>query len=208
VNRLKSITDRLRLEADLWLHRHGPWWLLLAGAIGALLALALLVMPGMEAELAAKRAVLAEIQMRLADSRVVSAPMALPAAESALHYEAFREMLTDEKEVLPRIKAVLDLAVAHRLISTRAEYVRSVNANAQAETLQMTLPVKGRYIDLRRWIEDILRRYANVAVNELAFKRDEVAVNQVEAKVRLTIWYRRSSSADDGRRNAAEASDP
>jgi hypothetical protein len=29
-----ELVDRLRLLADLWLHRHGPWWLVLAGVVG------------------------------------------------------------------------------------------------------------------------------------------------------------------------------
>lgn len=208
MNTVKSIIDRLHLEADLWLHRHGPWWLLLAGALAALLAFTILVMPGMNAELAAKRATLAELQTRAANSRAAPTPAAPPATGSAFHYRAFRETLADEEQVLPGIKAVLDSAAAHRLTSTRAEYLRAADANAQAETLQMTLPVKGRYSDVRRWIEDILRRQAYVAVNELAFKREEVAINQVEAKVRLTIWHRPANPADERRRIVADAAHP
>lgn len=208
MNELKRITDHLRLVADLWLHRHGPWWLLLAGGLGALLGFAVIVMPRLDAELTAKVATLNALQARVANSHEPSPAATLPAAGSAFHYQVFREALADDEQVLPGIKAVLDSAADHRLISTRAEYVRAVDANAQAETLQMTVPVKGRYSDIRRWIEEILRTQAYVAVNELAFKREEVGLDQVEAKVRLTIWHRPASPGEHRRRIDAGEVDP
>ena len=207
MNELKRITDRLRLVADLWLHRHGPWWLVLAGGLGVLLGFALIVMPRLDAELTAKVATLNALQARVANSQEPS-PAALPAVGSAFHYQVFRETLADDEQVLPSVNAVLDSAANHRLISTRAEYVRAVDANAQAETLQMTVPVKGRYSDIRRWVEEVLRTQAYVAVNELAFKREEVGLNQVEVKVRLTIWQRPASPGEHRRRIDAGEVDP
>lgn len=208
MNELKRITDRLRLVADLWLHRHGPWWLVLAGGLGVLLGFALIVIPRLDAELTAKVAILNALQARVANSREPSSAAALPAAGSAFHYQVFRETLVDDEQVLPSVKAILDAAADHRLISTRAEYVRAVDANAQAETLQMTLPVKGRYSDVRRWVEEVLRMQAYVAVNELAFKREEAGLNQIEARVRLTIWQRPASPGEHRRRIDAGEVDP
>ena len=208
MSRLKQTADNLRLVADLWLHRHGPWWLVLAGGLGVLLGFAVIVIPRLDAELTAKVATLNALQARVANSQEPSTAGPLPAAGSASHYQAFRETLADDEQVLRSVKAVLDSAASHRLISTRAEYVRAVDANAQAETLQMTVPVKGSYSDVRRWVEELLRTQAYVAVNELAFKREEVALNQVEAKVRLTIWQRPANPGEHRRRIAAGEVDP
>ena len=208
MNKLKQFTDHLRLVADLWLHRHGPWWLVLAGGLGVLLGFALIVTPRLDAELAARVATLNALQARVANSQEPSTAATLPATGSAFHYQVFRETLADDEQVLPSVKAILDSAADHRLISTRAEYVRAGDANAQAATLQMTVPVKGRYSDVRRWVEDILRTQVYVAVNELAFKRDEVGLNQVEAKVRLTIWHRPANPDEHRRRIDAVVVDP
>ena len=59
----------------------------------------------------------------------------------------------------------------------------------------MTIPLRGRYTDVRGWIEEILARNAYVAVNELGFKREEIGLDQIEARVRLTIWYDPAKSA-------------
>lgn len=135
-------------------------------------------------------------------------PAALPAATSALHYQAFRETLADDAQVLPSIKAVLDSAESHHLVSTRAEYVRAADANAQAETLQMTVPVRGRYSDVRRWVEEILATQAFVAVNEFGFKREDIGVNEIEAKVRLTIWHHPARPGEHAGRKSMGEVDP
>ncbi len=193
VNQLVLSVDRLRLSAEIWLHRHGPWWLLLAVLLLSLLSVAVIVMPRLAAELAAKQAILGELQARAASRRD---PPALPLSASEAHYRSFRETLAVESQVRPSLKAILDSAERHRLIATRAEYLRGHDSNAQADTLQMTVPVKGRYLDVRRWIDEILATQAFVAINELGFKREEIGSNQIEARVRLTIWQRPAGAAD------------
>ena len=190
MNAPKRIADRLRLLADLWLHRHGPWWLLLAGAMAGLLACVVIVLPRLHTELAARLPVLDELQARLANSQESADPTASAAPAAASNYRAFRDALALDDEVLPTIKTILDAAARHHLTTTRAEYLRAADAHAQAARLQMTVPVKGRYADIRSWVEEILRTQAPVALNELAFKREEIGLSQVEAKVRLTIWHR------------------
>lgn len=187
MNALALTVARLRLTADLWLHRHGPWGWLLAIVGGVLLCLAAIVIPRLAADLADRQALLLELQTRAASPQ--EAPAA-PVSASEVHYTTFRETLADASQVLPTIKTVLDAAASHHLRSTRAEYLRGHDEQAQAETLQMILPVRGRYTDIRRWLEEILSTQEALAVNELGFKREDIGVDQIEAKVRLTLWHR------------------
>jgi hypothetical protein len=208
VTRLPLIADRLRLAVEIWLHRYGPWWLVLAIGFGVLLSVAGLVTPRLNAELAAKQMILKDLQVRAASSQQPSNPAALPAATSALHYQTFRETLANDEEVLSSIKAILDAAVSHNLVSTRAEYVRAADANAQAETLQFTVPVRGHYSDVRGWVEEILATQPYVAVNELGFKREDIGVNEIEARVRLTIWHRPAGPSQHAGNNSMGEVDP
>lgn len=189
MNKLTLIAEQLRLRAELWLQRHGPWSLALAVIGAALLALALIVIPGLQAELAEKQneqqTTLAELQTR---ARGAPPPAVPRQSASERHYQAFQQTLADDRQVLASIQAILDSAASHQLRSTRAEYQRGRAPLANAETLQMTVPLSGRYPDVRRWIEEILATQAFVAVNELAFKRAEIGLDEIEARVRLTIW--------------------
>ncbi|WP_300317579.1 hypothetical protein [Accumulibacter sp.] len=190
---LPPIADRLRLAAEIWLHRHGPWSLVLAVIFGSLLSLALILLPGLQSELAAKQATLADLQARLTSG---DSPPAPQQSASETHYQLFRQTLAEEGQVLASIQAVLDSVASHQLLSTRAEYLRGNDALAQAETLQMIVPVRGRYTDVRRWLEETLARQPFIAVNELRFKREEIGLDEIEARIRLTIWHRPAKSAD------------
>lgn len=186
MKRLALIVDRLRLTGEIWLHRHGPWWFVLALCAGGLMGLAMVVLPTLNTQLAASEATLAELRARAASRQE---PQAAPLSASERNYQVFQQTLAEEKQVLPTIKAILDAAKEHKLLSTRADYQRGRDANAQVETLQMTVPVKGRYRDIRRWVEEILATQPSVSLNELGFKREDIGADQIEAKVRLTLWH-------------------
>ncbi|MEF8705841.1 MAG: hypothetical protein V5B36_14195 [Candidatus Accumulibacter sp. UW25] len=190
MNGLRRLVERWRLLADIGLHRHGPWWLLLAGVVALLVSVAGVVIPRQESELAARLALLSELQVQTASRHdgQDEAPALVPVPEQ--HYATFQDTLASEGDILASIKAVLDAATSHQLLATRAEYLRGRDAHAQAEFVQMTVPVKGRYPDVRRWIEEILASQPHLAVNELGFKREEIGVDRIEAKVRLTLWHR------------------
>ena len=192
MSRLAWFFDRLRLAAELGAHRQGLWWPLLVVAMLLLVALAAIAIPGREAELAGKRETLSELRARAAGQRE---PVAAPEATSEANYGTFRAALAAENEVLPGIEAILDAAESHHLMIARADYLRARDAQAQAASLQMTIPVRGRYTDVRNWMEEILARHAYVAVNELGFKREDIGLDQIEARVRMTIWYDPARSA-------------
>lgn len=183
---IAPFVDGLRLSAEIALHRHGPWWLLLALSACLLLAVAASLLPVRHAELAEQQARLRALQASAARGEP---PTAASESTSEHHYQAFREVLAEESQVLATIQAVLDLAASHQLLSTRADYQRGRDLQAQVDTLQMTVPVSGRYADIRRWIEEILATQPFVSVDELSFKREEIARNEIEATVRLRIWH-------------------
>jgi len=189
VRRIAQLVDRLRLSAEIGLHRHGPWWLVLTLGFCLLLVVAGTLLPALHAELAAEQAALRALQARAASGEQPTEP---PESTSDRHYQAFRAVLAEEAQVLATIQAVLDLAASHQLLSTRADYQRGRDPQAQLDTLQMTVPVSGRYADIRRWIEEILATQPFVSVDELSFKRDEIARHEIEAKVRLSIWHQQA----------------
>jgi hypothetical protein len=55
---------------------------------------------------------------------------------------------------------------------------------------QISLPVRGTYTQLRKFIVQLLNETPAASLDELNFKRDAIANNEVEAKVRLTLYLR------------------
>ena len=120
MNEFRLNSDRVRLAADIWLHRHGPWWLLLAVLILLLLALALLVIPGRQAELARQQAMLGDLQARASQPL----PVAAATSTSADNYHRFRATLADEEQVIYEAPAREFINVAAALLEVDAAAVK------------------------------------------------------------------------------------
>jgi hypothetical protein len=117
-------------------------------------------------------------------------------------------------EVLPSIKAVLDAAASHHLTSharrvparPRCPCAGGIRADDGAgEGALSGHPALDR--------GDPAHAGPSVAVNELGFKREEIGVDQIEAKVRLTLWHRPAKArpappADPGGRSSHEPPSP
>ena len=52
----------------------------------------------------------------------------------------------------------------------------------------MTLPVLGEYTQVRGFVNSVLDTVPNAAVDELTLKREEIADEQLEARVRFSLF--------------------
>jgi hypothetical protein len=68
-------------------------------------------------------------------------------------------------------------------------------ADQAGETLwrqRMTMPVQGRYVDLRNWLGQLLREPA-LSVDALSVQREGVQSEAVVAQVSVSLWWRQSA---------------
>ncbi len=57
---------------------------------------------------------------------------------------------------------------------------------------RMTMPVQGRYVDLRNWLAQMLREPA-LSVDALSVQREGVQSEAVVAQVSVSLWWRQSA---------------
>jgi hypothetical protein len=55
---------------------------------------------------------------------------------------------------------------------------------------QMTLPVRGTYPQIRRWLAEAMNREPALALEELNLKRDDAGAGEIEARLRLILFLR------------------
>jgi hypothetical protein len=68
-------------------------------------------------------------------------------------------------------------------------------ADQGGETLwrqRMTMPVQGRYVDLRNWLGQLLRE-PSLSVDALSVQREGVQSEAVVAQVSVSLWWRQSA---------------
>jgi len=137
-----------------------------------------------ERELQVRR--FAAVQVR---SRSPIQTVAAPRADDLRRfYSAFPAMdrLPDELERL------YGLARAARLDLSRGEY-RLEQRGSGLASYRITLPIRGSYPDIREFLSATLKQMPYAAIDALKFERKKVGDAQLEAQVRVTVFFRPSN---------------
>ena len=103
----------------------------------------------------------------------------------------FYELLPDEHEAAGQIALLLDAAADHDLTPDKAEYALTRSTAADFVRYQITLPVRGSYIDIRKFANQALNDLPALALNEISFQRENSDSGEVEARLRFTLFLHR-----------------
>lgn len=182
-----------RLWLQLMFRRHGllPWV-----ALTLLLGTAVLqwaVLPRLAASLALERAAAARLDQSLAARP--SQPTASQAGADDLgllakRHAAFKAVLAPDTEATRLIETLFAAAEREKIVLAQAEYKWGTEADGGYRTLEMLLPVKGSYPQVRRFIDNALAGMPAAALEEAAFRRDGVAAAGLEARLRFVFFLR------------------
>ncbi|BCM25648.1 type 4a pilus biogenesis protein PilO [Methyloradius palustris] len=101
---------------------------------------------------------------------------------------AFYKLLPAEDQAPKAFQQILVMANDQGVEPEKSEYQSARNPSAIFTRYQMTLPMHGRYLDIRKFVIQVLNTLPNVALSEISFKRDEANPEQVEARLRFSIY--------------------
>jgi len=172
----------MKARLERWLRRFGP-----AGVLGIGVALAcagfyVQALAPLEANIAAQRKALERLQTRTPYRPVSSDGRE---ADLARFYALFPPVaqLSGEVERLHRFArgAGLELAQGEYRLERRPEGLWAY---------RVTLPVRGSYPQLRRFLSTVLADMPIASIDALRFERKKALDTQVEAQVRLTVHAR------------------
>ncbi len=168
------------------LRRLGAAGVVGVGVMAACLPLYLSSVRPAERELQARRVAAEQARARSTNIQTVSAPRM---ADLGRFYQAFPAMdrLPDELERL------YGLARASRLDPSQGEY-RLEQRGAGLASYRITLPLRGSYPDIRGFLSATLQQMPYAAVDGLRFDRKKVGDAQLEAQVRITMFFRPGNS--------------
>lgn len=106
---------------------------------------------------------------------------------------AFYKLLPSEDQAPKAFQQILAMANDQGVEPEKSEYQSTRNPSAAFTRYQMTLPMHGRYLDIRKFVIQVLNTLPNVALSEINFKRDEANPEQVEARLRFSIYTARGA---------------
>ncbi|PKB24246.1 hypothetical protein [Janthinobacterium sp. 64] len=170
----------LRLRAQLLLRRLGA---------PACLAAALLAL-GVAAWVWAwqQRAVAAQLEARTMPVPALAVLAAAPPATASDNLARFYAVLGQQRHAEQQVKQLFDLAAKNGLLLAQGEYKSGYDKASRVATWQVTLPLKGSYAAVWQFALQALRAMPFASLDELSFRREQIADTELEARLRLTFY--------------------
>lgn len=166
---------------------HGLGWPGLAGGALVLASVAYgvaVLRPAAQQHQAARQQVAeAEALQARRDSGDAPAPQS-PAEERAAFYRQFPA----QADATRWIERIYRAAAAEKLALTRGEYVLVPVPDSGLWRYQITLPVRGSYGHIRRFIAATLAGVPNLQLDDLSLQRQNIGDNEVEGRIRLSLF--------------------
>ena len=178
---------RLRLRAQLRLRRLGA---------PACLAVALLAL-GAAAWIWAwqQRSVATRLEARPLPQPLLAVAALAPPVTASENLARFYAALGQQRHAEQQVKQLFDLAAKNGLLLAQGEYKSGYDKASRVATWQVTLPLKGSYAAVWQFALQALRAMPFASLDELSFRREQIADTQLEARLRLTFYLADSAGA-------------
>ena len=188
------------LSLELQPRRLNPW--LLATVMVWLLALGLwaLAVPARQSELLS----ITNGQARAGKIRA-DAPSKAPAAEmpaAAAHLKIFQDNLGDARYTEQQLQSLFVIARGLSLDLPQGKYRMACEAGASFCKYQIELPIKGSYVRVRSFLEDLLMVIPFASIDDLSFKRETANDDEIEVRLAMTLFTRNAAAAAVGQAGA------
>lgn len=125
--------------------------------------------------------------LRAQSKTLVVAPKVLNPAEQL---EAFYRFFPDEESVPDAMGVLYNAAALHNLNLDQADYHLSTGRDDKLMRYQIVLPVKGGYVQVRKFIAQALAEIPNLSLEGITFNRQKIGETLVDAQLTFTLYTR------------------
>ena len=179
--------NRSTVLAHLRFHyyRHGWPGLLGLVLLGVAVAVQTLTVPALQAQTAALRASQDALRQRMQKPPPKQDSINAQQADFLASVpKGNANAGSDTVQVIHRI------AGAHGVRLATGEYRMVREGNDSFQRYQITLPVSASYPKLRAWLAQTMNEIPNLALDEWSLRREDVGGDQIEARMRFTLFMR------------------
>jgi Tfp pilus assembly protein PilO len=142
-----------------------------------------------------------QAQLRVSQEEVVSirvlsrssagaAKAAVPERERWL--EQFYGQLPARANAPDLLRIIFAAARAQSLGLQKGEYKLTLDRNGRLLSYEIGLPVRGRYVQVRKFVGDVLDKIPAIALDEITIKREAIGDSQIDASIRFTLFLNAS----------------
>jgi Tfp pilus assembly protein PilO len=180
----------VQLQISIW--RQGWVVLLLILLLACVLCLKFVFNPQLNAQLVADKNSL-KIEQNKHQKLIITLPTALTRIDPELTSELnnlkkLNERVYAQKDVGNLLQLIAQIAKSKNVSLVQSEIQTIKEGHGGLQQLQVTLPVRTGYIEMRQFIKAVLRQMNGVSVDQVNIKRDNVSQDQFEASIKLSLW--------------------
>jgi hypothetical protein len=121
-----------------------------------------------------------------------AAPGAAPAADPAALIESMLNALPTLDEAPQQLARLHERAAEHRLVLEAGEYHVVHDADARLTRYQVRFPLKGSYVQIRRFVAAVMEGNPAMILDELSIRRTTIGAREVEARVQFALLFAES----------------
>lgn len=180
-------TSQIRLIFEVKLWRYGYGWLVLAILTMLLLTSQFFLLPNLKQERSLVRKQLQQLQLEQ-ESLSRNTPPPVPVSQNKKILNQLYSVSISEADFSKVLRRIAEMAQYHGVGMSQSEYQSSTKGHGGLKRLQVTLPLRTSYPQLKQFIEQVLFEFPGVSLDELVLKRESVAQNQAEVRVKLSLW--------------------
>jgi len=107
-------------------------------------------------------------------------------------YEAwlqnFYHLLPAKTSAPDWLRIIFAAARAQSLSLEQGEYKMKIDKNSRLLAYEIGLPVHGNYVQVRKFVADVLDQIPALALDEIVIKREAIGDPQIEAAIRFTLF--------------------
>jgi hypothetical protein len=155
--------------------------------VALLIALELLWWPQQQVALRISQSDLAAAQQRFLKAQNTPAPTT-PVATHTNPWASLDRHTISEIELSAKVRQIVALAKSHGVVLTQSEFQTITEGHGGLRQVQITLPVRASYPQLRAFVETVLRQLPMVSVDQIALKREAIVQASVEVRLKLSVW--------------------
>lgn len=135
-----------------------------------------------------------QLQQRVAASEARAAKLAREGGAAAQGPEArlasFYASFPTRDSVSAWLEKLYGVASTQTLSLENGEYRFLAATSGKLGRYEIVLPVKGEYVQIRKFIAEVLREIPVAALEDVRFKRENISSETIEAKIRLVLYLR------------------
>ena len=125
-------------------------------------------------------------------SRSSAGPAKAGVADRDRWLEQFYGQLPARASAPDLLRTIFAAARAQSLGLQRGEYKLTLDRNGRLLSYEIGLPVRGRYVQVRKFVSDVLDRIPAIALDEITIKREAIGDPHIDASIRFTLFLNAS----------------